>query len=167
MNPDDTLLALAEVAAAFAGFSGIVAALGHRTPSEWSPAARFRFQNLLTVTVAASLLAFLPVALGHLALSPAAVWTGSGLALALFCTVCLADAFRRGAKVGTGGPGLRRWMAVVWVSGMAGAAIAPLIGLVVPGAGGGGPYIAGILLLLAISGLQFVLLALRSVTEDP
>ena len=68
------LATLGEVAAAFAGFSGVVAAFGHRTPTEWSEAARFRFENLLTVSVAASILAFLPVVLTQFSISAARAW---------------------------------------------------------------------------------------------
>jgi hypothetical protein len=169
IHPHDTLIALAEVAAAFAGFSGVVAAFGQRSPSDWSAAARFRFENLLTVAVAASILAFLPVVLGHFSMSLATVWAWSGAALGFFCVGFLAQTIRRGRNVAAdGGRGLRWWMALVWVGGMGGIALAQLANIAVSGGSrGGGPYVAGILVLLAISGLQFILLALSSVSNDP
>jgi hypothetical protein len=81
IHPHDTLVALGEVSAAFAGFSGIVAALGYRSPSEWSATAQFRFANLLSFAVAASLLAFFPIVL---AISDSTVWAWSSAALGLF-----------------------------------------------------------------------------------
>lgn len=167
IHPHDTLVSLAEVAAAFAGFSGVVAALGQRSPADWSPAARFRFENLLTVTVAASLLAFLPIASDHFSTSSSTVWAWSGAALAVFCVTFLIQTFRRGRKVRAQGGGLRNWMALIWMFGMLGVAFAQLANILMPSASrGGGPYVAGILVLLAISGLQFILLALSSVSEE-
>jgi hypothetical protein len=84
IHPHDTLVALAEVSAAFAGFSGIVAALGYRSPSEWSATAQFRFANLLSFAVAASLLAFSPIVLVHSAISDSTVWAWSSPVLGLF-----------------------------------------------------------------------------------
>jgi hypothetical protein len=101
------------VAAAFAGFSGVVATFGHRAPSDWSAAARFRFENLLTVAVASSILAFLPVVLEHLSIAPVTVWAWSGAVLAFFCLSFLLQLFRRAPKTTEGGGELRRWMAVV------------------------------------------------------
>ena len=107
IHPHDTLVALAEVAAAFAGFSGVVAAFGHRSPSDWSAVARFRFENLLTVAVASSILAFLPVVLAHFSIAPVRVWAWSGAALALFCLWFLLQLFRRRPKATAEGGGLR------------------------------------------------------------
>jgi len=167
IDPHETLIALAEVAAAFAGFSGVVAAFGHRSPSEWSVATRFRFENLLTVSVAASLFAFLPVVLAHLSFSPRVGWSWSGGALASFCIVFLAQTFRRGLEVRAGGGGLRRWIAIVWSAGMTGVALAQLVALMAPAESAGGLYVAGILVLLAISGLQFIVMALDSTSTGP
>jgi hypothetical protein len=50
---------------------------------------------------------------------------------------------------------------------MGGVALAQLASIAVSTESrGGGPYVAGILVLLAISGLQFILLALTSVSHD-
>jgi hypothetical protein len=168
IHPHDTLIALAEVAAAFAGFSGVVATFGRRSPSDWSAAARFRFGNLLTTAVASCILAFLPVVLAHFPIAPFTVWAWSGAALAFFCLSFLVQLFRRVPKKTAEGRGLRRWMAVVWVGGMGGAALAQLANIAASSEGrGGAPYVAGILVLLAISGLQFIVLALSSVSHDP
>jgi hypothetical protein len=166
IHPYDTLVALAEVAAAFAGFSGVVAAFGHRSPADWSAAARFRFENLLTVSVAASLLAFLPVVLAHFSIPAAVVWAWSGAALALFCVSFLIQTFRRGRRIAS--EELSWWMALIWMGGMIGVALAQMANLAIPvESRGAGPYVAGILVLLAISGLQFILLALSSISSDP
>ena len=56
----------------------------------------------------------------------------------------------------------------VWTGGMGGFALAQVAYV---GASaeirGGGPYVAGILVLLAISGLQFIVLALISASTCP
>jgi hypothetical protein len=165
IHPHETLVALAEVAAAFAGFSGVVAAFGHRAPSDWSAAARFRFRNLLTVSVAASILAFLPVVLALFDLSPATVWAWAGAALGLFCVAFLVQTFRLGRTIDVSE--LSRLMAWVWMGGMGATALAQLANIALAGESrDGGPYVAGILVLLAISGLQFILLALKSISAD-
>ena len=59
MDIDALLLGLAEVSVAFAGFSGVVAALGRK--AEWTDIERYRFTNLVTVSIATALFSFLPM----------------------------------------------------------------------------------------------------------
>jgi hypothetical protein len=167
IHPHDTLVALAEVAAAFAGFSGIVAALGHRSPSDWTAAARFRFANLLSVTVATSLLAFLPIALSHFSISSSTAWAWSSTALAFFCLAFLLQLIRGGRKVAAEGGRLALWMAPLWICSMGGGALAQVANIAGATESRGAPYVAAILALLAVSGIQFVVLALSSVSDEP
>jgi hypothetical protein len=166
IHPHDTLVALAEVAAAFAGFGGIVAALGRRSPRDWSATARFRFANLLSLTVATSILAFLPVAVAHFPIPSSTAWTSSGFVLALFCVSFLTDLVRRVRAIDAPQAGeLPRWMAIVWFGGMGGVAIAQLTAIVGFSQSLGAAYVAGILVLLTVSGLQFGLLAFSSIMD--
>jgi hypothetical protein len=169
IHPHDTLVALAEVSAAFAGFSGIVAALGYRSPSEWPASARFRFANLLSVAVAASLLAFLPIVLAYFAISDSAVWAWSSAALGLFCVGFFTLRVRRGISIiRDKSEQLNPWMGFAWVIGIGGVALGQLANIAtMPTPRASALYVAGILVLLTLSGLQFVLLALRSVSHEP
>jgi hypothetical protein len=156
------------VAAAFAGFSGIVAALGRRSPRDWSATARFRFANLLSLTVATSILAFLPVALAHFPISASTAWTSASFVLALFCVFFFTHIFRRFRAINAAQAGeIRRWMGVVWFGGMGGVAIAQLTAVAGFPQSLGAAYVAGILVLLTVSGLQFALLAFSSITDGP
>ena len=156
------------MAAAFAGFSGIVAALGRRSPRDWTATARFRFANLLSLTVATSILAFLPVAVAHFPVSSSTAWTSSSLVLALFCVLFLTDIVRRARAIDAAETGnLNRWMAVVWLGGVGGVAIAQLTAVAGFPQSLGAAYAAGILVLLAASGMQFGLLAFSSITDRP
>jgi hypothetical protein len=60
------------------------------------------------------------------------------------------------------------WMGLAWFIGMGGVALGQLANIatsLTPRAGA--PYVAGTLVLLGLSGIQFVLLALRSVSRGP
>jgi hypothetical protein len=168
MNPNDTLSALAEVAAAFAGFSGVVAALGVNSLSELSALHRFRFANLLVVSVGAALFAFLPVVLAQFPLSAGAVWISSSALLAVFSLALLIVRWRAGRRLGPilGGP-LNLWMALCWIGALSAVASFQLVNLL-QGSGppGGSLYVAGVFGLLLLSGLQFISLALPARAED-
>ncbi len=76
---DTALSAAIEVSIAIAGFSGIVAAVGHRSDGRWNANDQLRLQVLLTASGAAGTFAFLPFVLLDAALDPKLVWRiGSG-----------------------------------------------------------------------------------------
>jgi hypothetical protein len=162
MQPEDILVALGETGAVFAGFGGIVAALGARSVTELPPIDRFRFSNLLVISVSACLLAFLPIVLEEVVEDPSTMWNISTATLALFALIFLlksaGGARRIGALRGQRG---RLWMAVLSVSVLAAIFViqsASLIGW--PRGHDSAVYVAGIFGLLILSGLQFILLAL-------
>ena len=161
-------MALGEVAAAFAGFSGVVAALGSRSAGEWSVAARFRFENLLITSIAAALLAFLPIAIGQFPVAPAVTWGCSSAVLGLFCAsfAALRIPRLRSASSKDLEP-LRRWMALFLVLLFATFVAQIANAAAWPAPRSGGPYVAGILALLLVSALQFTLLALSIQNDKP
>ena len=58
-------------------------------------------------------------------------------------------------------------MGVAWLIGMGGVALGQLANVAIsPTPRAGAAYVAGILVLLALSGFQFVVLALRSVSRE-
>tara|TARA_A100001011_G_scaffold391015_1_gene475590 strand:- start:563 stop:1081 length:519 start_codon:yes stop_codon:yes gene_type:complete len=94
MNSSDLLIQLAEIAVAFAGFSGVVAALGSK--NVWSTVAVFRFQNLLLISIMCVFLSLLPQALSFYGLQERDVWK---VASSVMLVVILIFMFQRGFKL--------------------------------------------------------------------
>jgi hypothetical protein len=169
VHPNDALLALGEVAAAFAGFSGVVAALGVKSLASMPALHRFRFANLLMISVGAALFAFLPVVLDQFSVDPGTVWASSSLFLALFAGSLLVTRWRAGLRLGplTSGP-LNLWMALCWIVSLSAVLLLQVANLAEwPWSRAGAPYVAGVFGLLFLSGLQFISLALPRHASDP
>ena len=60
LQGSDVLTILAEIFVAFAGFTGIVAALGHRSEGKWRPVDVIRFRALLEASLAGLVLSVAP-----------------------------------------------------------------------------------------------------------
>jgi hypothetical protein len=58
-------------------------------------------------------------------------------------------------------------MGVLWICTMGGATLAQVANIAGATESRGAPYVAGILILLSVSGIQFVVLALSSVSDEP
>ncbi len=83
MQSHEILQAIGEVAAAFAGFSGVVAAIGHRGSRAWSLEEILQLRTLVEPSLVALFGSFLPGIL-HLAFdSEPLVWRLSNAALGL------------------------------------------------------------------------------------
>ena len=169
IQAEDALVGLGEVAAAFAGFSGVVAALGARSVAEWSRAFRFRFTILLVSSVGSALFAFLPIVLGLFPVATETVWVWSSVLFGFFCFVFLASCWRRGRRVAAIEPkGLSLWVAVVSVASIFLAAVLQLGNVAAwPFEPGAPPFVGGILSLLVLSSIMFILLALDSGPVEP
>jgi hypothetical protein len=162
--PEDALSTLGEVAAAFAGFSGVVSALGVKSLAELPALHRFRFANLLVVSVGATLFAFLPVVLDQFPIGASAVWASSSALLAAFAGILLFARWRAGLRLGslTRGPG-NLWMVTCWIGVLSAVCLLQLANVVEwPWSRSGAAYVAGVFGLLLVSGLQFISLALPS-----
>ena len=77
MEPTDVLATIAELAVAFAGFSGIVAALGRREQGVVFPEDRVRLAVLIGSSLSTTAFALLPFALWEVAGTPERVWAFS------------------------------------------------------------------------------------------
>ena len=162
MQPEDALTTLGEVAAAFAGFSGVVAALGVKSLADLPALHRFRFANLLVVSVGAALFAFLPIVLEQFPIGGSAVWASSSALLAVFAGTLLFTRWRAGLRLGslTSGPA-NLWMATCWLGVLSVVCLLQLGNIVEwPWSRSGSAYVAGVFGLLLVSGLQFISLAL-------
>ena len=109
MTSHETLVLLAELAVAIAGFSGVVVAIEARRLSEWSASRRFNLRVLLQVSALVVFFSILPLVLERVIEQPAS-WR---IALWAYGLVHLADVssfmLRRPATV----VGLRRVAQIV------------------------------------------------------
>lgn len=83
MSEAENLRAIAEVAIAIAGFTGVVVALGSRTRGEWSLAAANNLWLLLSQALVVTLSAFLPILLGSAGIGERPLWRVSNGLLAI------------------------------------------------------------------------------------
>jgi hypothetical protein len=168
MSGEDVLLTLGEVAIAVAGFSSIVAVFGRRSERTWSAVESFRLTTLIMNAVGPALLAFLPFALENLRVSPPFVWGSSSAVLLGFIIMQTAWVFSRGVRAfRQSGEPVRPWIVITMNSCSGLAALLQVLNL----AGVWfhqelGPYLAGLVLLLAIAVVQFCVLIL-SPPADP
>jgi hypothetical protein len=77
MQASEELLTIAELAIALAGFSGVVVAFGHQ--GELNAIDRWRFFCLLSLSVGAAVMAFLPSVLHLQGISGASLWRVSSM----------------------------------------------------------------------------------------
>ena len=87
VDQGEVLLTLAEVAVAFAGFSGVVAVFGRRDPTSWSFADRVRFSSLVASSLSLLLLCILPFTLLALQIPEESVWRGLSAFVAVYFIV--------------------------------------------------------------------------------
>ncbi len=87
MQASDELLTIAELAIALAGFSGVVVAFAHQ--GRLTAIDRWRFAGLLTLSMGAALVAFVPSLLHFLGLAGSALWRGSSVAFIVVAVLFL------------------------------------------------------------------------------
>jgi len=167
MNPEDreTLFTIAEVAVAFAGFASIVSVLASQAGRDNPGVDATRLRALLYTSLCATFLCFVPVLLFRLGLSPSSAWRLSGIALLLSTGL---SAVRNGRDVRTllnqgvaFGTGIR-------VTAVATYGVPGVLSIgIVSGLADAAAYIAGVLVLLAGSGIAFARLVLSFSARPP
>lgn len=96
LDPSETLVGLAEIAVALAGFTGVVVAFGSRSHGAWHPGDRLRLGFLLESSLTAGGFALLTLVLQQsLPRSTALAWAGASLLWALFMPWSLYSSHRR------------------------------------------------------------------------
>jgi hypothetical protein len=98
MDQLENLRTIAEVATAFAGFTGIVVVLGHRTSGAWSTSERSTIRILLETSIGTVLFALLPAIVVQSFSSPFTGWRVSAGLLTVYhlAIVVRADVLARG-----------------------------------------------------------------------
>jgi hypothetical protein len=161
------LLGIASVATTFAGFSGVVAVFGGRALGNWAPVERTRMTNLVIMSLSVCFFSFVPIALDLLGVSDGTIWVCSSLGLTFFSgSYFVFSVLNTQALLH-----IRRSVVSPWVR-IAFMVLLPAITVLqisnVLGFGfkpGPGPLVTGLLLILALAGIQFahlVLIDLRS-----
>ncbi len=155
MPESDLLLTLAEVSVAFAGFASIVVLFKRRDSGLWRAEDAFRFGIMLEYSLAALFFAVAPVLLGYFEVGRPGVWAASSAALGLFIVVEAPRGWwsaRRLARAGRLNWALNTFIGVLALSSV----VALLLNVIEVGFHGeGGPYVAGVCVLLLGAGINF------------
>ena len=83
MEASDVLLNIASASVAFAGFAGVVIAIGRHAAGQWRPSDVIRFWQMIEVSMLGLLFSFLPFVFHYLGLPKTTVWAASSAMLAL------------------------------------------------------------------------------------
>lgn len=95
LNPVETLLAIAEIATALAGFSGVVVVFGSRSQGSWQAGDRMRLSFLLEASLAAGGFALLTLLLLNTTSDEGLAWTTTGAIWVLYMVYSLASSHQR------------------------------------------------------------------------
>ena len=99
LHGSDVLTILAEIFVAFAGFTGIVAALGQRSDGMWRPIDVIRFRGLLEASLAGLVLSVLPFSFYYFGVADTNTWRFGSAFMAIYIVFGLFKVFRRHQKL--------------------------------------------------------------------
>jgi hypothetical protein len=148
----DFLQTLAELSIAFAGFSSIVVIFRRREADEWTPEDAFRYRTMLLMSLAALFYSLLPAGIHYWEVPDAVVWRSSSAVLSIFLAFVsvsglpIALRFAREGRISLG-------IALIAALFLFGALLTQGFNLF--GSPKPGPYITGVLVILASAGLSF------------
>ena len=161
MDHRDILLTLAEISVAFAGFSGVVAVFGRRDPGTWSFADRVRFFMLVHASLLSLLLCIVPFGLLALNVAEASVWRSLSALFVLNIIVVCFLFIRRFLAVSSS----ERAEFTLIVFPVFFAILAAVLVLNIYNVAVGatfGPFLAGLIFLLAYSSFLFARMLISS-----
>ena len=160
MEASETLRSLSEIAITLAGFTGIVAVLGHRAEGRWQPLEWLQLRMLLETSFGVFFLALTPLLLEELEPLQAVGWR---LSNGLQAPVHVAGVFVVYLRVrnleASQWPAEERWLTAVLLPVslvVIGAQASAALGALAPY--GVFLYLLGLVYLLALAALHFVLL---------
>ncbi len=99
MQGSDVLTILAEIFVAFAGFTGIVAALGQRSEGKWRPVEVIRFRALLEASLAGLVFSVAPFGFHYFGVAEAITWSLGSALLAVYIISLLFRIIRKLKKL--------------------------------------------------------------------
>ena len=157
MNWSEALSAAIEVGISIVGFSGIIAAIGHRGAGNWTATDQLLLRILLTASAAAIVFAFLPFIILDTGLDPVLFWKiGSGAQFAWLLGIVL----YRKKEADKTGASLK--MFYPWVNFILYLPVLVLLLLNMAVLGAPWPYVIGVCLSLFTAVRTFVRLLLDS-----
>lgn len=154
MNADEILHTIAQVGVSLAGFAALVALFRNRSDSSWTPASLSALRSLIELSLCTVILALLPLSLALFELPAFRVWQFSSLCAFLAGVGLMAVAVSRVRALVQSG-----WQAPTWLFHFTGFAIGSLAVLAQAYnviAQSAAIYVAGLLALIVIVGLQFI-----------
>lgn len=167
LQGSDVLTILAEIFVAFAGFTGIVAALGHRSEGKWRPVDVIRFRALLEASLTGLVLSVAPFGFHYFGVVEAVTWGFGSALLAVYVSSFLLRMIRKQKKLrATEDPDFVPGVRLVLVS-----LAVPVVAIQLLNAIGAGlqhtfsGFLVGLIYLLILCCAMFVLL-LRFVRTD-
>jgi hypothetical protein len=153
MEHMDTLLTIAEIAVAFAGFSSIVVVFRNRDAESWETIDAIRYHVMLAGALMTAVFAGVPFVVSWLAVPTTLVWRVSSAALLLYLTPLIVGQFRA-RSLFPSPAGQARWLVFLLTSSGAAACLGlNVVGIALTGAAE--PYLVGITWILFLSGWQF------------
>jgi hypothetical protein len=91
---------LAEIFVAFAGFTGIVAALGQRSEGNWRPVDVIRFRGLLEVSLTGLVLSVAPYGFHYFGVVEAITWSFGSFLVTVYVVSALLRATQKQKELG-------------------------------------------------------------------
>ncbi len=152
MDTQSILSTVAEVSVALAGFTGVVAVLGHRRKHDWTAEERLQLRTLVETSLTALFASFAPSVLYLIVTSEPAVWRSANLFLGALHLANLVAFLRRTkeAKPTTSQIGLLVvGIVIILAHFLASAGVLPWYILI---------FVIGLLQQVFIAALNFVLL---------
>jgi len=167
LQGSDVLTILAEIFVAFAGFTGIVAALGHRSEGKWRPVDVIRFQTMLQASLAGLVFSVVPFGFHYFGVAEAITWGFGSALLAVYVVYFIVTTIQKHKKLRATDdpdfvPGVRLVLLTLAVPVVASQLLNAIgVGLLHSFSG----FLVGLLYLLLMCCAMFVLL-LRFVRTD-
>ncbi len=158
MSDSDLLQTIAEIAIALAGFSGVVAFLGHRARGEWRSVDLFRFNQLLGGSFAALMFSFAPILLFKMGVSEPNAWRWSSGFIAAYLAAVVVLSNRSLHRLPEGQRDeISPWvLALILVIMAAVFVLQVLCAAGIAYAGEPGPVLVALVWLLGFSAFQFI-----------
>lgn len=156
MQPESLLTAVAGVASAFIGFTGVIFAVGRFAQGAWNVSERHALTNMLVPSMVALFMAFFPMVALMGAQSEISIWRVSNGVLAAIHLVLVTSALRLALRGELVEPIPLRFLLIpggyisVVASALAAAGVWPHLAALIFG--------AGLVWFLLIAAIQFVLL---------
>ena len=169
MEGSDVLLGITEVSIAFAGFTSIVGVLGHREGEGWGPEYRLRLWLMIESSLATLFFSLLPFVPFHFAFTETVVWASASAIMAIFLFIHLIIVgsrlrvlYRQRQRSTQRFESLNGGLILLTV------VVQSMNALAVGFDRSFGPYLLGLILLLALASMHFValLVAVYRLTPD-